>query len=71
MNQQFYKNMALWVVILVVILLFVTMLKQEQTAPPEIAFSDFLTNIEDSNVEKVTIEDEGLIRGQMMDGGEF
>ena len=71
MNQQFYKNMALWVVILVVILLFVTMLKQEQTAPPEIAFSDFLTNIEDSNVEKVTIEDEGLIQGQMLDGGEF
>ena len=71
MNQQFYKNMALWVVILVVILLFVTMLKQEQTVPPEIAYSEFLTNIEDSNVERVTIEDEGLIHGQMLDGGEF
>jgi len=70
-NQQFYKNMALWVVILVVILLFVTMLKQEQTAPPEIAFSEFLINIDASNIEQVTIEDEGLIHGQMLDGGEF
>ncbi len=71
MNQQFYKNMALWVVILVVILLFVTMLKQEPTETPEIAFSEFLVNIEDSNVEEVTIEEGGLVRGQMLDGGKF
>ena len=70
MNQQFYKNMALWVVILVVILLLVTMLKQEQTAPPEIAFSDFLTNVETDRVEEVTIE-EGNIHGRLIDGGEF
>ena len=70
MNQQFYKNMALWVVILVVILLLVTMLKQEQTAPPEIAFSDFLTNVETDRVEEVTIE-EGSVHGRLNDGGEF
>ncbi len=34
MNQQFYKNMALWVVILVVMLLLFTMLRQEHDAPP-------------------------------------
>ena len=44
MNQQFYKNMALWVVILVVMLLLFTMLKQEHGAPPELAYSDFVTS---------------------------
>jgi cell division protease FtsH len=69
-NQQFYKNMALWVVILVMILLLVTMLKQNQTAPPEIAFSDFLAQVENDQVREVTIED-GYIHGKFQEGGEF
>jgi cell division protease FtsH len=69
-NQQFYKNLALWVVILVVILLLVTMLRQEQSTPPDIAFSDFLTDLEEGRVEEVTIE-EGSIKGKLEDGGEF
>ncbi len=70
MNQQFYKNMALWVVILVVILLLVTMLNQDEAAPPEIAYSEFLSNVEDSSVESVMIE-EGAIKGKLNDGSEF
>jgi len=69
-NQQFYKNMALWVVILVVILLLVTMLRQEQSEPPDIAFSEFLTDLEEGRIEEVTIE-EGSIKGKLSDGGEF
>ncbi|MFT5441270.1 MAG: cell division protease FtsH, partial [Myxococcota bacterium] len=70
MNQQFYKNMALWVVILVVILLLVTMLNQDAAAPPEVAYSEFLTNVEDSSIESVMIE-EGAIKGKLNDGTEF
>ena len=70
LNQQFYKNMALWVVILVVILLLVTMLNQSENAPPEVAYSDFLTDIEEGRIEDVTIE-EGAISGHLTDGGEF
>ena len=71
MNQQFYKNMALWVVILVVILLLVTMMRQEETAAPEIAFSQFLTELASDQVGEVTIED-GNISGKYVDGrGEF
>jgi cell division protease FtsH len=69
-NQQFYKNMALWVVILVVILLLVTMLNQDAAAPPEVAYSEFLTNVEDSSIESVMIE-EGAIKGKLNDGTEF
>jgi cell division protease FtsH len=69
-NQQFYKNMALWVVILVMILLLVTMLKQNQAAPPEIAFSEFLVHVEAGEVQDVIIE-EGYIHGTYEEGGEF
>jgi cell division protease FtsH len=69
-NQQFYKNMALWVVVLVTILLLVSMLKQEPVPTPEVAYSEFLTNVDDGGVEDVVIE-EGLIKGHLSDGTEF
>ncbi len=71
MNQQFYKNMALWVVILVMILLLVTMLRQGQEAPrDELAYSDFLGKIELEQLESVTIE-ENQITGRLTDGSDF
>jgi cell division protease FtsH len=62
--------MALWVVILVMILLLATMLRQGQTAPPDIAFSEFHAKIELGEIESVTIE-EGHITGRYTTGGEF
>ena len=70
MNQQFYKNMALWVVILVVMLLLFTMLRQESEAPPDLAYSDFIVAVRDGQVTEVTIE-EGNISGKMVDTTEF
>ncbi len=70
MNQQLYKNMALWVVILVVMLLLVTMLRQDQEAPPDLAYSDFITAVRDGQIDEVTIE-EGAVDGKMVDGGDF
>ena len=70
MNQQFYKNMALWVVVLVTILLLVSMLKQDPEPTPEVAYSEFLTNVDDGAVQDVVIE-EGLIKGHLNDGTEF
>jgi cell division protease FtsH len=69
-NQQFYRNMALWVVILVMILLLVTMLRQNQTEPPQLAYSDFLAKIETESIESVEIE-EGNISGRLTDGTSF
>ncbi len=70
MNQQFYKNMALWVVILVMILLLVTMLRQGEAPPPELAYSEFLARVEAGDVQSVLIE-EGHISGQLGDGSDF
>jgi len=68
-TQQFYKNMALWVVILLMILLLVTMLRQSQTAPAEIPFSRFQAHVEAGEVKDVTMED-GHIEGHLqLQGG--
>ncbi len=70
MNQQFYRNMALWVVILVMVLLLVTMLRQGETKPPEVAYSEFIRQVEAGEIERVTIE-EGHINGRYTTGKEF
>jgi cell division protease FtsH len=69
-NQQFYKNLALWVVILVVMLLLFTTLKQNEAAPDKLAFSDFMESVGRSEIESVTIE-EGHIDGKLVDGRKF
>jgi cell division protease FtsH len=70
LNQQFYRNMALWVVILVMILLLVTMLRQGQEPTPPLAYSDFLEKVEFEQVATVTIE-ENEVTGTLTDGSEF
>ena len=70
MNQQFYKNMALWVVILLMVLMLVTMLRQNQPPTQEIPYSEFLSRIDAGDVESVTIE-ENHISGRMKSAGEF
>ena len=70
MNQQFYKNLALWVVILVVMLLLFATLRQNEAAPPNIAFSEFMDSVVTGEVEEVTIE-EGHIAGKYVDGRKF
>jgi cell division protease FtsH len=62
--------MALWVVILVMILLLVTMLRQNEAEPPQLAYSDFLEKIETESIESVEIE-EGNISGSLTDGSTF
>jgi len=69
-NQQFYKTGALWVVILLMVLLLVTMLKQGQTAPLEIPYSEFLAKVEAGEVRSVTIE-ENHINGRFAPQGDF
>ncbi len=70
MNQQFYRNMALWVVILVMILLLVTMLRQGQETTPELPYSEFLTKLDANEIQDVTIE-EGQFLGKLKDGSPF
>ncbi|HKE13123.1 MAG TPA: ATP-dependent zinc metalloprotease FtsH [Myxococcota bacterium] len=70
MNQQFYKNMALWVVILLMVLMLVTMLRQNQPSTTEIPYSEFLSRVDSGDVESVVIE-ENHITGRMKSAGDF
>ena len=70
MNQQFYKNMALWVVLLLMILLLVTVLRENQEPPAEISFTEFLTKLDSDQVGSVTME-EGHVTGEFRDGTDF
>ncbi|HKA15604.1 MAG TPA: ATP-dependent zinc metalloprotease FtsH, partial [Myxococcota bacterium] len=69
MNTQ-YRNMALWVVILVMIILLATMLRQGQQASPPLAYSEFLKMVDRGEIESVVIE-ENLISGKDKNGKEF
>jgi len=69
-NQQFYKNLALWVVILVVMLLLFTTLKTNESPIPTIAYNSFMEEVETNQVEAVLIE-EGNIEGKFTDGRKF
>ena len=69
--NPFYKNLALWMVIgLVVVLLFNVFggLQDKGTFEPN--YSDFLRNVEVGRVESVTIRG-NLVTGKLKDGGEF
>jgi len=69
-NQQFYKNMALWVVLLLMILLLVTVLRQSKTVPAEITYTEFLSKLDAGEIERITME-EGHVSGRLADGQEF
>ena len=56
MNQQFYKNLALWLVIsLMMVLLFQTV-ETPKSDTTSVSYSDFLSMVEDGSVIKVTIQ---------------
>jgi cell division protease FtsH len=69
--NPFYKNLALWMVIgLVVVLLFNVFggLSEKSTFDPN--YSDFLKNVDAGLVQSVTIRG-NLVTGKLKDGGEF
>jgi cell division protease FtsH len=69
--NPFYKNLALWMVIgLVVVLLFNLFSSLNEKAGHEPNYSDFLRNVEAGKVESVTIRGT-LVTGKFKDGVEF
>jgi cell division protease FtsH len=69
--NPFYKNLALWMVIgLVVVLLFNVFSGLSEKGGLEPNYSDFLKNVEGGRVESVTIRG-NLVTGRLKDGGEF
>ncbi len=64
------KNLLLWVVILVVLMGVFQSFSSRSRAQPELAYSDFMSQVKQGNVAEVVIDGQ-KIRGQMKGGSTF
>lgn len=68
--NQFYKNLALWLVIGVVLIALFNIFNQPLTPQSEVVFSDFMDQVEQGQVTEVTIRGDS-ISGKYVDGKSF
>ena len=68
--SPFYKNLALWLVISLMVILLFNMFHQPQQASHEINYSQFMTSVEKREVSQVTIQGDN-ITGVYVDGKPF
>jgi len=68
--SPFYKNLALWLVISLMVILLFNMFHQPQQASHEINYSQFMTSVEKREVTQVTIQGNNLA-GVYVDGKPF
>ncbi|MAE93681.1 MAG: cell division protein FtsH [Deltaproteobacteria bacterium] len=62
--------MALWVVLLLMMILLVTVLRQGQQTPTDYPYTEFISLLESGDVDSITLE-EGLISGKLLNGTDF
>ena len=68
--NQFYKNIALWLVIGLVMIALFNLFNQPLTPFKELIFSDFMNQVSSGNVEEVVIKGD-YITGKLQDGKMF
>jgi len=68
--NQFYKNLALWLVVGLVMIALFNMFNQPHTPTKEMSFSEFMDSVEQSKVAELTIQGE-TGRGKFTDGKAF
>ncbi|PIQ99410.1 MAG: cell division protein FtsH [Nitrospinae bacterium CG11_big_fil_rev_8_21_14_0_20_45_15] len=68
--NQFYKNLALWLVILLIFVALFNAFNKPLTAQSEVVFSDFLLQVDEGQVKEVMIQGD-YITGKYLDGREF
>jgi cell division protease FtsH len=68
--NQFSRSIALWLVLGLMFLLLFNLFSRQQTREPEIIFSDFLNQVEKSQITEVTIQG-SLIHGRTASGEHF
>ncbi len=68
--NQFYKNLALWLVIGIVLIALFNIFNQPLVPQSEVIFSDFMDQVEDGKVNEVMIRGDSL-SGKYIDGQAF
>lgn len=70
MNNSFYKNLALWLIIAFIMVFLFNVISGTQAARQNISYSEFLDQVASSNVQSVTIK-QNRISGVFLEGGQF
>ena len=68
--SPFYKNLALWLVISLMVILLFNMFHQSQRTSSETSYSQFISSVEKGNVAKVTIQGNNVM-GVLTNGTDF
>jgi len=68
--NPFYKNLALWMVIGLIVILLFNLFQANQPSREEIVFSDFLKKVETGEVREVTLRG-NAVSGRLNDGSPF
>ncbi len=58
--NQFYKNISLWLVIVLMMVMLYNIFNQQQTGQSDIGYSEFLSLVEDGRVQSVVIQGRDL-----------
>ena len=67
-----YRSLFIWLLIGIMIILLFNLLNTPKKMQEEIIFSEFMTRLDEGNVEEVTIkESENLLTGRLKDGTKF
>jgi len=68
--NPFYKNLALWLVISLMMILLFNLFNQSRVQDNEVSYTDFMAQVEKGNVAAVVIQGQE-ISGTQADGGRF
>ena len=68
--NQVYKNLALWMVIGLIVILLFNLFQTQQSTRGEIVFSDFLKKVDANEVKEVTLRGNS-VNGRLSDGSTF
>ncbi|HEV8439840.1 MAG TPA: ATP-dependent zinc metalloprotease FtsH [Methylomirabilota bacterium] len=68
--NPFYKNLALWMVIGLIVILLFNLFQANQSPRGEIVFSDFLRKVDSGEVREVTLRGNS-VTGRLSDGSAF
>jgi cell division protease FtsH len=70
MNSPFYKNLALWMVIGLIVIVLFNVFQASQPSRDKLVFSDFLKRVETGEVREVLIRGKS-VTGKLADGNTF
>lgn len=70
--NNFGRNLALWVVIIVMLVVLFNVFQSggNQHSAQQLAYSDFISRVDDNKVQSVTIQDHN-VTGRLKEGGQF